>query len=70
MSRARSWVADNRTGQAYPASAACNHRAAHTHQPSPGDSPTNPYSGRGVDKSLPTDFENSRNSVVTVAHTV
>jgi hypothetical protein len=37
---------------------------------SPGFSPTNPYSGRGVDRSLPRYFDNARNSAVITAQTV
>jgi hypothetical protein len=45
-------------------------RGAHKHQRSPGFKPGKPNSGTGVDKSLPRDFENARNSVVMTAQTV
>jgi len=69
-SSARSWVADSRTGAAAPARAASSHRAAQTHQLSPGESPSKPHPGRGVDKSFPAAFENSKNSLVTIEQTV
>jgi hypothetical protein len=51
------------------ATASCQ-RAAHKHQRSPGCKPGKPTSGTGVDKSLPRDFENARNSAVITAQTV
>src|SRR6202020_2510696 len=40
------------------------------HQRSPGLSPGKPKSGTGVERSLPQDFEYSRNPAVMTAHTV
>lgn len=70
ITNACSCVASRITGGATPASAASIHREAQRHQRSPGFRPLKPYSGRGVDKSLPCMSENTRNSSVTCAHTV
>ena len=64
------WVASTTTRGALPASYACDHLEAHKHQQSFSLSPAKPYSGIGVDKSFPTDLENSRNSAVIRQHTV
>ena len=40
------------------------------HQRSPGTRPAKPYSGRGVDRSLPRYFDIARNSAVMIAQTV
>ena len=45
-------------------------RVCTRHQRSPGWSPSKPNTVRGVDRSLPTEAENGRNSVVRTAHTV
>ena len=50
--------------------AASAHRSAQRHQRSPADSPANPYSGGGVDTSLPTHELKARNSSVISAQTV
>ena len=55
-SSARACVAPRTTSGAWPASCASSQREAQRHQWSPGTSPPNPYSGRGVDRSLPTDL--------------
>mgnify|MGYP003349576250 CR=1 FL=1 len=55
---------------ATPASYASSQRPAQRHQRSPGRSPGNPKSGCGVERSLPTDLENARNSSVITAQTV
>ena len=57
MSSARRCVDARRTRGAAPSSAACRKREAQRHQRSPDLRPPNPYSGRGVDRSLPTYFE-------------
>ena len=49
-------------GRRAPASNACSQRAATTHHRSPGCRPGNRHSGRGVARSLPTDFWWARNS--------
>jgi len=64
------FVDANLTLGAYPAFFASIHLSAHKHQASPGLSPGKLNSFLGVDKSLPFDFENSRNSSVIIAHTV
>ena len=64
------FVDANLTLGAYPASFASIHLSAHRHQASPGLNPGKLNSFLGVDKSLPFDFENSRNSSVIIAHTV
>ncbi len=53
-----------------PASKASCQRAAHRHHWSPGCRPVKPNSGCGVDRSLPTDAENAKNSAVTRVQTV
>src|SRR3546814_1767887 len=65
-----SCVASSTTSGAKPACRASSQRAAHRHQRSPSCSPPKPYSGRGVDRSLPTARENCRNSSVTMMQTV
>ena len=47
---------------AFPASKASFHLEAQRHHKSPWTRPLNSNSGLGVDKSFPTDFENSKNS--------
>ena len=64
------WVDSKNTGGAIPLSYACFQRKAHKHQRSPGFTPENWNSGCGVDKSLPTDLLNSKNSSVAKMHTV
>ena len=56
-SRARAWVAPSTTSGANPASWASSQRDAQRHHRSPGLSPANPHSVRGVERSLPTLFE-------------
>src|SRR5271168_2658965 len=68
--KAPSCVARKTTRGARPACSASCHRGAHRHQRSPGFSPGKPNSGTGVDRSLPQDFEYSRNPAVMTAHTV
>ena len=58
-----------RRAAATPASSASCQRPAHRHQRSPGTRPPNPCSGRGVERSLPTDALNSRKSSVMTAQT-
>jgi hypothetical protein len=58
------------TRGAWPASSASCQRGAHTHQRSPGLRPGKPNCGIGVERSLPQDLENSRNSAVMTAQTV
>ena len=70
ISSARRCVAFRKTLGARPASWASSHRAAQRHQRSPSLRPGKPYSGCGVERSLPRAFENSRNAVVICAHTV
>ena len=64
------WVESKNTGGAIPLSYACFQRKAHRHQRSPGFIPGNWNSGCGVDKSLPIDLLNFRNSSVAKMHTV
>src|SRR5262249_13968339 len=45
-------------------------RGAQRHQRSPGCNPGKPHCKFGVERSLPADFENSRNSAVITTHTV
>ena len=54
-SSARSCVLASTIGAATPSSYACFQRAATTHQRSPGVRPGKCHSGRGVERSLPTD---------------
>src|ERR1700674_323587 len=68
--KAPSCVARKTTRGARPACSASCHRGAHRHQRSPGLSPGKPNSGTGVERSLPQDFEYSRNPAVMTAHTV
>src|ERR1700688_742305 len=68
--QAPSLVARKTTRGARPACSASCHRGAHRHQRSPGFSPGKPNSGTGVERSLPQDFEYSRNPAVMTAHTV
>jgi hypothetical protein len=68
--RATSWVARKATSGAWLASNASCHREAHKHHRSPGCRPGKPNSGLGVERSLPRDFENSRNAAVITAQTV
>src|SRR5271155_285812 len=68
--KAPACVARNTTRGARPACSASCHRGAHKHQRSPGFSPGKPNSGTGVERSLPQDFEYSRNPAVMTAHTV
>ena len=68
--KATSCVARNTSRGARPACSASCHRGAHRHQRSPGFSPGKPNSGTGVERSLPQDFEYSRNPAVMTAHTV
>src|SRR5690606_1092031 len=70
ISSVREWVASSTTLGAANSSAACKKRAAHRHQRSPGFSPGNRNSGRGVLRSLPRYFERARNSAVTMTQTV
>ena len=70
ISRARLWVRLRNTRGAISFSCASSHRAAQRHQRSPGCKPGNPNSGLGVERSLPRDRENSRNSRVSRTHTV
>src|ERR1051326_512904 len=67
---APSWVARSTTLGGCPARNASCQRGAHRHQRSPSFNPAKPNSGRGVERSLPRDFENSRNSSVITTHTV
>jgi hypothetical protein len=62
-------VAASTTGGATPAALASSHRGRQRHHRSPGSSPGNPRSGRGVTRSFPCALENDRNSSVTTAHT-
>jgi hypothetical protein len=68
--KAPSCVARKTTRGARPARRASCHRGAHRHQRSPGFSPAKPNSGTGVERSLPQDFEYSRNPAVMTLHTV
>src|SRR3984957_6076404 len=68
--KAPSCVARKTTRGARPACSASCHRGAHRHQRSSGLSPGKPNSGTGVERSLPQDFEYSRNPAVMTAHTV
>lgn len=68
-SSAASWVDSSTTGGALPASKASFQREAQRHQRSPGLKPGKSNSGRGVERSLPRDFEKARNSSVTWAQT-
>ena len=68
--RAPSCVARKTTRGAWPASSASCQRGAQRHQRSPGFRPRKPNSGIGVERSLPRDFENSRNGAVMTAQTV
>lgn len=63
-------VAASSTLGAWPASSASTQRGASRHQWSPGLSPGNAYSGIGVERSLPRDFEKARNAAVASMHTV
>ena len=45
-------------------------RKAHTHHLSPSCTPSKPNCGNGVERSLPTCFENSKNSLVAIIQTV
>ena len=63
-------VADSTTLGAQLALNASCQRAAHKHHLSPAFNHANSYCGMGVDKSLPLDFENTRNASVTTAHTL
>src|SRR5215813_5439818 len=67
--KAPSWVARKTTRGAWPASNASCQRDAHKHQRSPGFSPGKPNAGTGVERSLPQDFEKSRNAAVITAQT-
>ena len=55
-------MARKTTRGAWFASNAFCHRGAHKHQRSPGFRPEKPSSGTGVERSLPRDFEKSRNA--------
>src|SRR3984885_10676002 len=68
--KAPACVARKTTRGARPACSASCHRGAHKHQRSPGLSPGKPNSATGVERSLPQDFEYSRNPAVITAHTV
>src|ERR1700733_12727446 len=68
--KAPSCVARKTTRGARPACSASCHRGAHRHQRSSGLRPGKPNSGTGVERSLPQDFEYSRNPAVITAHTV
>ena len=68
--KALSCVARKTTRGAWFASNASCQRGAHRHQRSPGFSPGKPNSGSGVERSLPHDLENLRNSEVITAQTV
>src|ERR1700674_5810665 len=68
--KAPSCVARKTTRGARPACSASCHRGAHRHQRSPGLSPGKPNSETAVERSLPQDFEYSRNPAVMTAHTV
>lgn len=68
--RAASLVALRMTGGATPAWAASSQRAAQRHQRSPGWRPGNPYSGSGVERSLPRDLLKARKAAVISAQTV
>ena len=68
-SSACSAVASRMTGGATPACQASSQRWAHRHQRSPGFSPANRSSGRGVLRSLPWAREKSRNAWVTLVQT-
>ena len=57
-------------GHPLPASTALAYQVAQTHHPSPSFNPGKPNSGCGVIKSLPASLHHSKNSVVTLAHTV
>ena len=70
ISRALWWVRVSQTRGAAWLRCASSHLAAQRHHRSPGLSPGNPNSGRGVDRSLPRSRENSRNSAVISAQTV
>jgi len=64
------WVADKSMRGALPWSSASCQRIAHRHHLSPALRPGKLYWGIGVERSLPIDFENSRNSSVMTAQTV
>src|SRR4029079_19375755 len=64
-----SCVAASTTGAATPASYACRHVAAHTHQRSPGLRPGKPNCGAGETRSLPCFRAKSRNARVTWVQT-
>ena len=68
--RTDSWVPSRNTGGAASALAASSQRWAQRHQRSPGLSPGNPCSGRGVIRSLPFERLNMRNSRVIKEHTI
>src|SRR5262249_29869988 len=68
--RHASCVAASTTFGAYPASSASCQRGAQRHHLSPGCSPGKPHCKLGVERSLPTDFENARNSAVITTQTV
>ena len=70
ISKHLTWLASNITGGAKPASLASNQRDAHKHQRSPATKPSKPYSGLGVVKSFPFEYEKAKNSSVTCVHTV
>src|SRR4029453_641737 len=63
-------VARKTTRGAWFASNASCQRGAHRHQRSPGLRPGKPSSGTGVERSLPRDFEKSRNAALITAQTV
>ena len=69
VSSALTWVASRCTGGATPADRASFQRTAHRHHRSPGLSPANRYSGRGVIRSFPRASEYARNSGVILAQT-
>ena len=54
-------VEESLTNGAFPDSNACCHLDAQRHHKSPWTNPLKSNSGLGVDKSFPTDFENSKN---------
>ena len=68
-SKADIWVDSRTTVQAASASSASCHVLAQTHQWSPALSPGKSKSCRGVIRSLPRLFANSRNLSVMIAHT-
>ena len=64
VSSALAWVASRCTGGATPAKTASFQRTAQRHQRSPGLSPANRYSGRGVIRSFPcaSEYEGNRST--------